>query len=143
LENLLSFPPHDNMMRDQIKTKKLKEMMERPEQLAKLSREMFKDFVPHVSIEITGEKVNLDAEMQTLASFIQLEADPIRRQALIEMAMKKKGIDVSGLPKAPPQALAPMQTGQGQPNPNAGQGVPPAQKAMQRTRGAMSTAAQK
>ena len=43
--------------------------------------------------------------MQDLATFIQLEIDPIRRQALIELAMAKKNIDVASLPKSEPQPL--------------------------------------
>ena len=57
---------------------------------------------------ITGENVNITAELETLYSFIQLEQDPIRRQALIEMAMAKKGIDISMLPKTEAEMLSGM-----------------------------------
>ena len=43
--------------------------------------------------------------METLSTFIALEADPIRRTALIELAMRKKNIDVASLPKTPPQPV--------------------------------------
>ena len=43
--------------------------------------------------------------LQSLATFIQLEQDPVRRTALIEMAMKKTNIDVSSLPKSSPEQL--------------------------------------
>jgi len=64
---------------------------------------MFDGFKPHISVIITGEQLNLDADLQTLMGFAGLEQDFVRRTAMIEMAMKKKGIDVGALPKSEPQ----------------------------------------
>jgi hypothetical protein len=68
-------------------------------------------------VVIVGENTNKVEELQTLATFIQMEGDPVRRTALIEMVMAKKGIDVAKLPKTPPQPQIQPQTapvGQGQ-----------------------------
>jgi hypothetical protein len=45
------------------------------------------------------------AELETLFSFIQLETDPVRRSALIELALSKKGVDITGLPKTEQQPV--------------------------------------
>ena len=68
---------------------------------------MWADFKPRVYVDITGEQVNLVGELETLKNFAALEADPVRRTALIELAMKKKGIDIDKLPKSPPQQMQP------------------------------------
>lgn len=120
LSMLPALPPHDNTIRDMLIAQKMSEMTD--PLLAKLTKSLFDGEVFTSYINITGEKANLDSDLQTLASFIQLEADPIRRQALIEMAMKKKGVDVGKFPKAPPQALAPMNVSQSMPNPAPGEG---------------------
>jgi hypothetical protein len=58
------------------------------------------NFKPRVKVVITGENVNLAGELESLASFISLEQDPIRRTALIEKAMARKGYDISDLPRS-------------------------------------------
>jgi hypothetical protein len=100
--NLLSFPPHDEQMAIDIKTAKLQELMKNKEALVELEKDMWKEFYPRIRVSITGENYQLATELDTLNSFIQLEQDPVRRTALIEMAMSKKNIDVSSLPKTPP-----------------------------------------
>jgi hypothetical protein len=79
------------------------ELMKKPELFINYSRDVFTSVKPRVSCVISGENVNKDAELQTLSTFINLEADPVRRTALIEEAMKKSGIDISRLPKSEPQ----------------------------------------
>jgi hypothetical protein len=101
--NLLSFPPHDESMATDLKMQKMQELMKNKEAVVELEKEMWKGFRPRVRVSITGENYNLAAELDTYNSFIQLEQDPVRRTALIEMAMAKKGIDVASLPKTPPQ----------------------------------------
>ena len=111
--NLLSLPPHTAEMGQVIKESKLQELLKNKEVSVKLQREMWEGFKPRAFVVIAGENVNLGAELQTLQGFITLEADPVRRTALIEMAMKKSNIDVSKLPKSPPmqpiQQPQPMQ----------------------------------
>jgi hypothetical protein len=115
VRNLLSFPPHDDEIAKDIKAKKLQEMLKNKEAVVELEDEMWNDFKPKVRVTITGENYNLAAELDTLNTFIQLEQDPIRRTALIEMAMQKKNIDVSALPKTPPQPIQSVQN-KAQPN---------------------------
>jgi hypothetical protein len=43
--------------------------------------------------------------LQTYATFIQLESDPVRRSYLIEKAMQLKGIDSGSLPRSTPEQL--------------------------------------
>ena len=72
---------------------------------------LFENFKPRVSVIITGEQVNLDSDLQTLGSFAQLEADPVRRSAILELMARKKGLDFGSLPKSPPmQPMKPMPT---------------------------------
>lgn len=99
LQNLVSFPPHSTEQSIEIKKQKLNELLKNTEAIIPLEREMWKGFKPRVRVSITGENYNLAMELETLQTFIALEADPIRRTALIEMAMKKKNMDVSNLPK--------------------------------------------
>ena len=115
VNNLLSFPPHDDSMTPVIKQEKLQELMKNKKVMVELEDGMWKDFEPRVRVSITGENYALGAELDTLSSFIQLEQDPVRRTALIEMAMMKKGINVADLPKSPPTPPpAPAQPPQGQ-----------------------------
>jgi hypothetical protein len=107
VRNLLSFPPHDEQMAADIKMRKLQELMQKKETLVDLEKEMWNDFEPRVRVSITGENYELAVELESLSSFITLEQDPVRRTALIEMAMAKKGINVAQLPKSPPQPITP------------------------------------
>ncbi len=99
IKNLVSFPPHSSEMATQIKARELEALMKNKEALITLESEMWKSFKPRVRVAITGENYNLAVELETLQTFIALEADPVRRTALIEIAMGKKGIDAKSLPK--------------------------------------------
>jgi hypothetical protein len=101
IQNLLTFPPHTSLNAKEMKAMKLKELQSQPQTMVKLESEMWKEFYPRVRVAITGENYNLAVDLETLQTFIALEQDPIRRTALIEIAMKKKNIDVSTLPKTP------------------------------------------
>lgn len=105
ISNLLALGPHTDQMADMIRGQKLAELQARPQLLMSGLKAVFKNYKPRASVDITGEHLNLDADLQTLGSFAAMEADPVRRTALIEIMLKKKGIDVGGLPKSPPQAL--------------------------------------
>ncbi len=107
IRNLIAFGYHSQEEAQMLKETKLKELLGKKEAIIPLEKEYWDDFQPRAKITITGENVALMAELETLANFINLEIDPIRRTALIEIAMKKKGIDVSQLPKTTPeQAMA-------------------------------------
>jgi len=105
LTNLVSFPPHTMQDAETMKAQQMQQIMSRPQILMKGVHKLFTDFVPHAIVNITGEKMNIDSDLQTIGTFVGLEMDPVRRTALIEMAMWKKGLDVGGLPKSPPQPL--------------------------------------
>ncbi len=101
-QNLLTMPPHGPDIAEAIKVQKREEIMKNPEQLIQLEQGWADQIRPRISVVISGEHVSMTEDLATLATFIQLEADPVRRTALIERAMKRKGIDVADLPKTPP-----------------------------------------
>jgi len=105
IKNLVALPPHTKEIAENLKMEKLEELKKRPELLMKATKDMFAKFKPHISVIITGEQVNLNADLQNLMGFIGLEQDPVRRSAMIELAMKKKNIDVGALPKSEPQQM--------------------------------------
>lgn len=111
LQNLPILPPHTDEIAEVLKKEKMDELNSRPQLLMKAMDGMFKRFKPRASIVITGEQLNRAAELAELSGFIQLETDQIRRTALIEIAMKRAGIDAGGLPKTE-QPVAPAPTAQ-------------------------------
>lgn len=113
IQNLVGLPPHTKEIAGAMKAEKMAELKSRPQLLMKATKNLFKRFKPSVAVVITGEQVNLEADVQTLMTFVQAEPDPIRKQAILEMVAKKKGLDFGSLPKSEPQALQP------QPNPTA------------------------
>lgn len=115
LKNLINIGPHTPEIAVALKEQKLAELKARPQLMMSGIQEVFREYAPHVCVVITGENSTLDADLQTYATFIEMEADPVRRSALIEMMMKKKGVDVAGLPKSEPQLLT--QSGSGAPSP--------------------------
>lgn len=106
LNNLLTIGPHGQEIADTLKAQKLEELKSQPELLMTGLQKVFEGFKPNVSVIITGENSRLPEDLQTLGTFIQMEADPVRRQALIEIALRKKGIDAGALPKTEPNVLA-------------------------------------
>ncbi len=112
VSNLIALGPHGQDVADFVKQQQMDALKKRPALMMEGLKNVFNDFKPSVSVVITGENSTLPQDMQTLSTFIQLEQDPIRRSAMIEMAMAKKGIDVAKLPKSPPQPVpSPMQPG--------------------------------
>jgi hypothetical protein len=107
VSNMIAIGPHGRDVADFLKSQQMEELKKRPQIMMKGLQAVFKDFHPSVSCVITGENSTLPQDMQTLSTFIALEQDPIRRTALIEMAMQKKGIDTASLPKSPPQQMIP------------------------------------
>lgn len=59
---------------------------------------------PRVMVVITGENINREAYLASLATFIQLEQDPVKRSLLIDEAMKKQGINIPKLNSATREA---------------------------------------
>lgn len=105
--NLIAIGPHSPEIGDMLKAQQLESLKKRPQLLMEGLKAVFKDFKPSVSVVITGENSTLPQDLQTLYQFIGLEQDPVRRSAMIEMAMSKKGLDVASLPKSPPTPMQP------------------------------------
>jgi hypothetical protein len=102
ITNLVAIGPHTLDQAQALKQQKVEELTKRPQILMKGVGDLFKDFAPHAFVDITGEGLNLNADLQTLSSFAQLEADPVRRSAIVELMARKKGLDFASLPKSPP-----------------------------------------
>ena len=115
LKNLIYLPPHTPEDALMIKAQKLQELQGRKDQFLKIEKNFWDEFKPRIKVVISGENVNMLAELETLSTFIALEQDPVRRSALIELAMSKKNIDIKGLPKSPPMPIQQPQQKQAEP----------------------------
>ena len=102
INNLLYLPPHSKEQAMEIKQTKFKEVLDSPEKYIKTEKDWLDGVKSRVSVVISGENVNLTKELENLASFIQLETDPVRRSALIDIAMEKSGVDTRSLPRTMP-----------------------------------------
>ena len=102
LNNLLSFGPHTSEVADTIKATEIDKLKKRPQLLMTGLKKVWEGFVPNVSIIITGENYDLPTKMQTLGDLAAMEADPVRRSAIIAMIAKMDGIDFDSLPKSAP-----------------------------------------
>ncbi len=113
VKNLLAMPPHGPDVTVLMLEAKKEELLKNPSQLVELQENWLSGVKARGSIVISGEGSSLDSDLQSLSTFIQLEQDPIRRTALIEKAMMRKGMDVASLPKTPPPqpGQEPTQTG--------------------------------
>jgi len=100
--NLINFGPHNPEVSKAIKEEMTERLTSDKKAIIKIEKGFWEGFKPRAKVDITGENVKLAAELESIFSFTQLEADPVRRSALIEMAMAKKNIDISNLPKSPP-----------------------------------------
>lgn len=109
LKNLHKMPPHGQEVADTIKEGAMAKLMKNKEERLDIEKGFWDDFKARAKVVIAGEGSSMIADLETLANFIQLEQDPVRRTALIEMAMKRKGIDIVSLPKTEVQQ-APLQT---------------------------------
>ena len=103
--NLINLPPHSPEIAQIIKAKKLEEITKNKKAIIEAEKDFWNNAKLRIKVKITGENVRLIADLESLYSFIQLESDPIRRTSLIEMAMMKKNIDISSLPKSTPEQL--------------------------------------
>lgn len=122
IKNLPNLPPHSPEIAQTLKDAKTEEIMKDKKATIVVEQGFWDNFKPRVKVVITGENVQLASELESMQAFIALEADPIRRTALIEMAMAKKNIDTSNLPKTPPlqpEQIMQAQQGRNAPQPNA------------------------
>jgi uracil-DNA glycosylase len=112
VNNLFSLPPHTEEIAKDLKANQLEALKKNKSLLVKLEKGLWEGYQPRVRVVITGEAFNIASDLETLQAFIALEADPVRRTALIELAMAKKNIDVAALPKSPPVQMQPPQQAQ-------------------------------
>jgi len=104
-DNLIALGPHNKEFADVIKAEKLAELQKNPNVMVKLIKDMWDSVKPRIMVNITGEGVNMNANIQKIQFAIQLEADPARRSGLVDMLMAKLGIDTSTLPEANPEMM--------------------------------------
>lgn len=104
--NLVNLPPHGEEVAKILKGEKIEELKRDKAIFMREFQEVFEGYKARVAVVITGENVDLPEQLQTLGTFIQLEADPVRRTYLIERAMRLKGIDVGDLPRSTPDQLS-------------------------------------
>jgi hypothetical protein len=99
--NLLFIGPHSPEQALLIKESKLENMAKKngKEEFAKLEKGYWKGFEARMEIDITGESMNVRADMESLNSVIALETDPVRRTFLLDKIYSKLGIDTTKLPK--------------------------------------------
>ncbi len=105
VDNLLAIGPHTEEFATFLKTQQLDKLKKDKGLFIKEFKQLFEGYKARVAVVITGENVDLAEKLQTLATFIQMEADPVRRSYLIEKAMRLKGIDVGSLPRSTPDQL--------------------------------------
>ena len=105
VKNLIAIGAHSPEVAELIKQKKLEELKKDKKLFLTEFKQMFENYKPRVAVVITGENVDLPEKLQTLATFISMESDPVRRSYLIEKAMRLKGIDVGSLPRSTPEQL--------------------------------------
>lgn len=104
LRNLVAIGPHPEAVAATLKQQKMEELKSQKLFLTEF-RAMFKDYKARVAVVITGENVSLEGQLNSYATFIALEQDPVRRSHLIEKAMRLKGIDTGALPRSTPEQL--------------------------------------
>lgn len=119
-KNLLALGPHSPEIAEAIKAEKIEELKRNPEAMIKAVKNMWDNAKPRINVTITGENTNIQEDLQKYQMGIQLEADPLRRSALIDKFFNKLGIDTSTLPKANPELMmnapsAPRETPQSPP----------------------------
>lgn len=115
LKNLVNLGPHSPEVAEAIKLQKMDELSKKKDLFITGFKKSFENYKPRVSVIITGENTRRGNEKDSFVQFIPLEADPVRRSAMIEEAMRRAGIDVGGLPKSEPEQLQGLATTTQQP----------------------------
>ncbi len=102
LRNLIYIGPHTKEEGDALKQIKLEELKRRPKLIVSELSKLWEGFLDSVYVDISGEQTRSTEDTATLVSLIQLESDPARRSYLVEMLMKKSGLDLGDIPKLQP-----------------------------------------
>lgn len=96
--NLLYIGPHTKAEADLIRESKLRELSKSKDEFVSVERDYWSGFTARVEVDITGEAFDVNAEAQTIAQFLALETDPVRRQFLLDSVWTKYRIDTTKLP---------------------------------------------
>lgn len=106
LDNLARIGPHTAEQAEELKKVKIAEL-ERVDPMIKNTKEIWKGVLPRIHVTIVGENYSETENMQTVASLLQFEEDPIRRSFLMDSIYAAKGIPVP--PKPQVQQMQPQQ----------------------------------
>ncbi len=109
LENLANLPPHTTEIANTLKVAEMENLKKRPQLLMQGISKLFDGFKENCYVDISGESSNIEEDTQTLVSALNLEADPIRRSAMLDQILKNKGFDVASLPRSQPVQSQPQQ----------------------------------
>lgn len=101
VRQLIAIPPHGPEVAEALKQSKLEEIA-KAEPLMRIIKEMWKNVLTRIYITITGENYETAEHLQTIASVLQFETDPVRRAYLLDTIYAAKGIAV---PPAVQQAI--------------------------------------
>jgi len=105
IRNLVALGPHTSEEAKVLKERKAEQLGKSKEELVRLGRDFWKDYKARVSVNITGESVNINTDIESRNTLLALEPDPIRKSALLDQIYTRLGIDMTKLPKAQPQNM--------------------------------------
>lgn len=130
VRNLARIGPHTKEMADALKQAKLAELSQ-TDPLIENVREIWNGVLSRIRVTITGENYDVSENLQTIASVLPFEQDPVRRAFLLDTIYSAKGIPVP----PPVQALAEQPQQGGNPTNKqidgiASAGVPEAETAL-------------
>lgn len=102
IKNLIALGPHDPQMAMMLKEQKALELQSKPKLLVKGMEDMWEGFKKALNVDIHEERSTVTEDSQTLTQLINLEADPVRRSAMLDIILKNKGFDVAKFPRFQP-----------------------------------------
>lgn len=101
-KNLVAIGPHTQEMANDIKKLKLEEL-QREDPVIKNTKEIWDGVLPRINYTITGENSNLEDELTTISSLVQLEQDPARRAFLLDVIYSLKNLPKPPEPQPQPE----------------------------------------
>lgn len=93
LKNLAKIGPHTSDMAKALKEAKLEELSQ-TEPLIENAKELWDGILSRTRVTITGENYDVSGNLQTIASVLTFEQDPVRRAFLLDTIYAAKGIPV-------------------------------------------------
>ncbi len=108
LRNREAFGPITKEQEIELKEKKVTELKKNPTASVRLMNEVWEDILNRLVVVIMGENMDIRGQLNNSSLLIGLEADPVRRTALIEKVYTLVGEDISHLPKSDPANIQPV-----------------------------------